>query len=243
MFPLLPLCLVAVATAAAPAKDSAPGPAARLRQALDETGDAVFENKSLVEVAAYFKGKFKAEVRFDAAAVMGQGVDPNAPVITSKVRDGKLRDGLKAALAATNLSFGVVGGALVIGPEEAVIQQQMRQRVSLDGEATTLSAVLKALADETGANIALDPRVEEKAKAAAVKLKLADVPLETAVRLAVDVAGYATVRMSNVLFVTSEERAEKLKAVADPPAAATAVTPAFPALPPRAGDPPPVAPR
>ena len=177
-------------------------------------------------------------MRYDNATMMGLGLDPSAPTFTVKVREGKFRDGLKAALASANLAYGIVGGAVFIGPEETVIQQQMRQRVSVDGEATTLSALLKALADETGANLVLDPRIEDKAKQAAVKLKLTDVPLETAVRLIVEVAGFGTVRMNNVLFVTSEERAEKLKAVADGPTPVAAVTPTFPLLPPRgAGDP------
>ncbi|QEL14878.1 hypothetical protein [Limnoglobus roseus] len=232
LLPALAFGLLAGTLSAAPVKDSAPTPGAKLRQALDETGDVVFEGKTLAEVAAFFKNKVKAEVRYDTAAMMGLGIDPNAPTFAVKVRDGKIRDGLKAVLSPANLSYGVVGGAIFIGPEETVIQQQMRQRVNLDGEATTLSALLKSLADESGANVVLDPRIEENAKKAAIKLKLTDVPLETAVRLTAEVAGFGTVRMNNVLFVTSEERAERLKAVADGPTPIPAAPVPFPAVPP-----------
>ena len=220
-----------------PVKESAnAGPAAKLRLALDETGDVVFEGKTLTDVAAYFKSKLKAEVHFDQNALMALGIDPSAAMFTVKSRNAKIREGLKSVLASANLSYGIVGGNLYIGTEEMVIQQQMRQRVSLDGEPTSFSAVLKSLAGETGANLVLDPRIEEKAKNAAVKLKLDDVPLETAVRLTAEVAGFGAVRLSNVLFVTSEERAEKLKAIADPPTPLPQVFPNMHAdiLPPRA---------
>jgi type II secretory pathway component GspD/PulD (secretin) len=228
LFAALALGLVAVGRAQNP--PAAP-PAAKLRAALAETADVVFEDKSLVEVAEYFKNKLKAEVRYDPAVLAGLGIDPAAIQYTVKLRGGKVRDGLKAALAPANLSYAVVGGSIYVGPEEHVIHQQMRQRVSVDGEATTLSAVLKALADETGANVVVDPRVEAKAQQAAVKLKLDDVPLETAVRLVVEVAGFATVRMNNVLFVTTEERADRLRPVADPPTPAAVPVPAAGVLP------------
>ena len=48
-------------------------------------------------------------------------------------------------------------------------------------------------------------------------LKLDDVPLESAVRLMAEVADLSVVRMSNVLFVTTPERAEKLRPTADAP--------------------------
>jgi hypothetical protein len=212
-----------------------PKPAIKLREALDATGDVVFEDKSLIELAEYFKVKLKAEVRFDYTAIVATGLDPNAPIHTVKIRSGKVRDGIKTVLAPHNLFTANVGGTLFIGTEADVLARQMRQRVSVDGEATTLSAVLKSLADETGTNVTIDPRIASKAGTAAVKLKLDDVPLETAVRLTAEVAEFSVVRMNNVLFVTSEERAAKLAAVADPPTPVAAPpAPAFPFGPPPA---------
>jgi hypothetical protein len=191
--------------------------AAKLRQALDATGDVVFEEKSLIEVRDLLKAKLKADVIFDTAAIAATGLDPNLPTFTVKSRGAKVRDGIRAALAPQNLFFGIVAGNLFIGSEADVTTRQMRQRVSLDGEATTLGAVLKSLADETGVNLTLDPRVLAQQADPAVKLKLDDVPLETAVRLAAEVGGLAAVRMNNVLFVTTEERAAKLAPAVDPP--------------------------
>ena len=58
MFRLVIALLLSLAIgplSAAPVKDAPPAPGAKLRQALDETGDTVFEGKTLAEVAAYFK--------------------------------------------------------------------------------------------------------------------------------------------------------------------------------------------
>ena len=101
----------------------------------------------------------------------------------------------------------------------------MRQIVDLNGADRPLPAVLKGLADQTGANVVLDPRIAKKAADALVPLKLDDVPLETAVRLAAEVAGFRAVRMNNVLFITSEERAKVLREDADGP---TPTSPNFP---------------
>ena len=54
-------------------------------------------------------------------------------------------------------------------------------------------------------------------------LQLEDVPLETAVRLLARLAGLKPVRLDNVLFVTTEERADKLRPDATPSAAAVAI--------------------
>lgn len=191
---------------------------AKIRQALDSTVDVVLEERSLVEVAEYFQSKLKVDVSFDPHAVAMRGIDPNQALITVKQRGGKLGDGLKAALASQNLHYGIVAGRIFIGNESDVINRQLRQRVSLDGETASLSALVKSLADDTGANIVLDPRIANPAGKATVKLKLRDVPLETAVRLSAEVADFAVVRLNEVLFVTSEERAAKLMQIAEPPA-------------------------
>jgi hypothetical protein len=220
--------LVLLLATVAPLAAADPKPAAKLRLALDAVGDVAIEEKSLIEFCEYLKIKLKAEARFDNTAIVATGLDPNAPYFTVKARGVKVRDGIKTALAPHNLVCANVGGVLFIGTETDVITRQMRQRVGVDGEATTLSALLKSLADETGANVAIDPRIAAKADTAPVKLKLDDVPLETAVRLTAEVADFAVVRMNNVLFVTSEDRAAKLAAVADPPTPAAAPPAAFP---------------
>jgi hypothetical protein len=188
-----------------------PAPAAVARKALDEAGNVSFETKSLADVAAYFKSRTGVEVRFDPGALAAAGIDPAATPFSVKLRGVKYGDALRAVFAPYDLRCGVVGGAVVVSTDEGLTRRQMRQRVSLDPKGASLQAVLAALAEQTGANVVLDPRAKGKAAEAAVELRLDDVPLEAAVRLAAEVAGFRAVRLHNVLFVTTDERAEKLK--------------------------------
>ncbi len=86
----------------------------------------------------------------------------------------------------------------------------------MDCDGTAFATAAKQLAADTGANLVIDPRLADKANKT-ITLKLEDVPLETAVRLMAEVADLGTVRMSNVLFVTTTERAEKLRPSSDGP--------------------------
>ena len=204
----------AFAAAPAPKEDKEPA-GLRVKKALEESADVVFEKKSLDEIVSFYKNRLRIDVLIDPTA----GLDAAEPIFSIVARNGKYRDALRNVLATQGLHYAVVGGGVIIGTEESVLQRQMRQTVSLDANGTSLAAILKNYADETGANIVLDPRQAAAAEAAKVTLKLDDVPLETAVRLATEVGGLRVVRMSNVLFATSDTRAEKLRLDADGPVA------------------------
>ena len=209
---ILAACL---AFAPIPKGAGAESPAQKVKVALDEVGSVVIENKSLTDFVAYIKAKTRIDVILDNAVIGMMGMDPNSPTITVTVRDVKLREGLAQALAPLGLKIGAVGGAIVISSEEGLIARQMRQRVSISSGST--ASVLADLANRTGANVVLDPRQKKSIAEATSELELTDVTLETAVRLAAEVSGFRAVRMGNVLFVTSNERAEKLRADADGP--------------------------
>ena len=153
------------------------------------------------------------------------GMDSNSPTISVSVRDVKLREGLSQALAPLGLKIGAVGGTIFISTEEGLITRQMRQRVSISSGLA--GAVLADLANRTGANVVLDPRQKKSTAEAGCELELNDVTLETAVRLAAEVSGFRAVRMGNVLFVTSNERAEKLRADSDGPTLPLGAMPNF----------------
>jgi hypothetical protein len=212
------------ATTPALARAAAPAPAANAkttspmdsaRKALDEVGDMNYQNKSLNEVIGDLKDKAKLAVTLDPI-VYQFGLDPSQPTVSVNLKGVKLKDGLRQALAPFNLKCGLTKDGLFISTEEGLTTKQLRQRVSVDCDGTAFSAAIKQLAADNGANIVIDPRLKEKANAA-VTLKLDDVPLESAVRLLAEVADLGTVRMSNVLFVTTPERAEKLRPSADGP--------------------------
>lgn len=222
--------LLALSLSLAPTPKSAneATPAAKLKAALDEPGAVVIENKSLTDFVQYIKARIRSDVVLDQGHLAMMGIDPNSPMITVNSREGKLRDGFNAALAPLNLRLGIVGGTLVISTEDGLITKQMRQRVSVTPG--PIGTILADLASRTGANIVLDPRQKKKFGEAACELELSDVTLETAVRLCSEVSGFRTLRMGNVLFVTSEDRAKELRADADGPAPAGSAIPGFPSV-------------
>jgi hypothetical protein len=205
-----------------PAEEKTAGPAAKTKAALDEVGNFAVENKTLPDTLAYLKQRGKIDFRLDSTALAAMGTDPNHTAVTFALREVKLRDALAQALAPYHLHYGVVGGQVIVSTEEVVIAKQLRQRVSI--APGSIGSIVKQLADQTGANVVLDPRQKKFAAEAQSDLELTDVPLETAVRLAAEVAGMKAVRMGNVMFVTSEARGEKLRVDADGPTQPTVPT-------------------
>ncbi len=144
--------------------------------------------------------------------------NPDEMLVVVKARDSKLRNVLQTVAGQHGMTFGVVGDHIVVGTEEIVHMRQLRQRVNLSCQEQLLSRALHDLATHTGANVVLDPRVRKKADEFRVTLHLQDVPLETAVRVLAEMGELCAVRMGNVLFVTTEDRAEKLKSETEPAA-------------------------
>lgn len=234
-------CLAGVLSAApVPTKSADASPAAVARQTLDKKITLKAENKSLTEVVEMLREEAKVEVTLDTTALQQFGIDVNTPAVNCDLKDAKVRDAMKAVLGKYNLRCGVTADGLAVSTEEGLIARQLRHHVDVDATDQKLGELLKSMADQSGANVVFDTRPGKKMTDAAVTLKADDVPVETAVRLAAEIAGYSVVRMGNVLFVTTEERAVKLAAVADKPVAPTgpnAVLPVDPLV-----IPPPVAP-
>jgi hypothetical protein len=216
----LSLRLVAAAVLAAPlaAQAAAPAPAnpakaenplVAARKALNEVGDMNYQARTLNDVINDIKEKTKVPVLLDNS-VYNFGLDPNQPTVNVNLKQVKLKNGLEKVLAPYNLKFGLTKDGLYISTEDGLTTRQLRQRVSVDCDGTEFAAAIKELAAETGANIVVDPRLKDKAKAA-VTLKLDDVPLETAVRLMAEVTDLRAVRSSNVLFVTLPEKAKDFR--------------------------------
>lgn len=219
--------MAAQAAAPVPAGNKTENPMAAARKALDEVGDMNYQAKTLNDVITDLKEKTRVPVVLDNQ-VYNFGLDPNQPIINVNLKQVKLKEGLRAALAPFNLKYGLTSEGLFISTEDGVITKQLRQRVSLDCDGTEFGAAVKQLAIDTGANVVVDPRLGDKSKKP-VTLKLDDVPLETAVRLLAEVADLRAVRSSNVLFVTTVEKAKDFRD--DGPTSPSQINPFFPGIP------------
>ena len=213
----LPLAwaLTAAVSTAAPATKEEPrprkeSPAEILRKALNLTVSLELNEQPLATALAQIAEQNKVNIVLDRTFIGNMGIDPDSTNINLKVKDVKLRTALRALLTPHNLGFAVVGDMILVSTEENALHRQMRQRIRVDYEGVPLNKALRELAREYAVNILIDPRQAKKASDA-VSLQLDDVPLETAVRLMSEMAGLKPVKMANVLFVTSEERADKLK--------------------------------
>lgn len=201
-------------------KDSS---AEAVRKALDAPISLEVGDQPLAGVLSQLSELAKVSIVYDrtSLAMIGDGTDP---IVTLRAKDMKLRSALRSVTAQNGLSFGVVGDFILVSGEETVWQRQVRQRVSVDWDDVQFAKALKDLAKETATNLVLDPRQAKKAADMRVSMKLDDVPLETAVRLMAEMAGLKPARMGNVLFVTSEERADRLKDAEHP------TSPTFPGI-------------
>jgi hypothetical protein len=227
VFALVPAVIQAAAPVApAPAPTKTDNPMTAARKALDEVGDVQYQARALQDVITELKDRTKVPIILDNS-IFQFGLDPTQPTVNVNLKQVKLRDGLKSILAPYNLKFGLTAEGLFISTEDGVIVRQLRQRVSLDCDGTAFGLAAKQLAADTGANVVIDPRLGEKSNKA-VHLKLDDVPLETAIRLLAEVADLRAVRMSNVLFVTTPEKADKLRPDADGPTAPSPINPLMP---------------
>jgi hypothetical protein len=75
----------------------------------------------------------------------------------------------------------------------------------------TLAKALRQLADASGYNLVVDVRVADKAKTV-VSARLANVPVDTAVRVLADMADLGVVRLDNLFYVTDRDNAARIRA-------------------------------
>jgi hypothetical protein len=218
-----PVCLVILLTCLASpagAVDSET-PAEKLRKALGQVRELQIHNQPLEAAVNQLREQTGINFVLDRAAV---SVGPSALLnaLPQGLSSGDIRrfsapeeslpvrSALMKMLRGHNLTHVLVGDTVLITSTEKAFDRQLEQAVSVHVQAKPLTAVLEQLGRETGANLLLDPRTAKQA-ATTLSLDLDEVPLETAVELLADEAGLRMVRRSNVLYVTSEARAEKLQ--------------------------------
>jgi len=183
-----------------------------IRRLLDSKVNLEFSGTNLTAAVAQLSEDYRVNFVLDKAAVTAMGFDPNDLPVESKLKDVKLRTGLRTMMGQYGLSFAVVGDSILITTEEMGVYRQLNQRVNVDCTEVPLNKALKELALNSGVNIVIDPKsIKNKAGEAAVSLTVDDAPLEAVVRLMCDMANLKPVRMGNIIYVTAEDRADKLK--------------------------------
>jgi type II secretory pathway component GspD/PulD (secretin) len=197
-----------------PAKEAPKAPAAaeKIRKTLDQILLLDYEGQSLEEAMRHLKEKTQIHFMVDQFALQNMGIPVGeVPMQVSLKGNGiKVRQALQRMLNPYGLTYVVLDDGVLVTTEDFGIQRQMRQRTPVDVKDVPLHKALRDLAKQTGVNLVIDPRVMKQAQAS-VSLEVEDATVETAMRLLAELGDLKAVRMGNVLFVTNDARAEKIR--------------------------------
>lgn len=193
-----------------PATKTADSPAEKVRKDLEKPVTVDLAEQPLNLAMNQLRETTKVNIVVDRNTLNQMGIDPDSLPVTENLKDVKLRTALRQILAKHNLSFAVVGDSVLVSTDDMCMHRQMRQRVQVDFEKAELATALRKLAKETGTNVLIDPKVVKEA-ATPVTMQLDDVPYEMAVKLMTEMAGLKAIRLGNVLFVCSKEKAAEMR--------------------------------
>ncbi len=198
----------------------------KLRANLDKNVTLDFSGQSLTEVLNHFRDKTGITLHVDQVALMQIGIDmgggipggffppggaaPMQPQLQLKATNEKASQVLRKLLNSHQLTYILFEDAVLVTTEEIALMRQMRQRVSVDLDEVPFNKAVRSLAKSHGINLVIDPKVAKQAEAP-VSLQLESTGLETAVRLLAELANLKSVRMGNVMFITTPEKAEKIR--------------------------------
>jgi hypothetical protein len=188
----------------------------KIRAGLDKAITIDYNGQSLVEALNKVRDKSGIAINLDPTLFVqmqigfnGPGGDPQ-PQIQIRATNEKASQVLRKFLNVHQLTYVVFEDSILITTEEMAVIRQYRQRVSVDLDEVPLKKALRDLAKNHGINLVIDPKVSKQAETP-VSLQLENTGIETALRLLAELAGLKAVRMGNVMFVTSEETAKKIR--------------------------------
>lgn len=184
----------------------------RLRQGLDKIVTVDYTGQSLSEALNHLRDKTGLAITIDQNTVLQLGVNPddNVGQVQIKATSEKASQVLRKMLMPYGLTYVVFEDAVLITTEEMAIVRQMRQRVSVDLEDVPFRKAIRELARAHGINVVLDPKVMKQVDTP-VSLQIDNTGVETTIRLLAELASLKAVRMGNVMFVTSEDKARKIR--------------------------------
>ncbi len=198
--------------------DTKPAAADKIRQGLDKSITIDYTGQSLAEALNHFREKIGLPINIEPIAMMQAGQaafpdlgEPMAPQVTIKGTNEKASQILRRTLSAHRLTYIVIDDAVLVTSEDAAVMRQMRQRVSVDLDQVPLKKAVRDLAKSKGINLVIDPLVMRDADTP-VSLQLDNTGIETTLRLLAELAYVKAVRMGNVVFITSEDKAKKIQA-------------------------------
>jgi type II secretory pathway component GspD/PulD (secretin) len=192
---------------------SAPAPISKIRAGLDKTVTIDFTGQSLADALNHFRDKTGVPINIDPIMFVQMGLNPNDPMggqVTIKGTNEKASQILRRTLSAQRLGYVILEDGVLVTSEDGAVMRQMRQRVSVDLDEVPLKKAVRDLAKNHGINLVIDPRVTKEADAP-VSLQLDNTGIETALRLLAEMAQLKAVRMGNVVFITDETKAKKIR--------------------------------
>src|SRR5262249_50259616 len=130
--------------------------AEKLRKELDQNLTIEIPNTTLAQALETLREHTKLNLVFDRVTAQSIGIDENSMQVNLKVKDVKVRTGLRTLLGQIGLTHVIVGDIVLITTEEMAQYRQMKQRVTIDMEKISLTQALKQLSKETAVNIMLD---------------------------------------------------------------------------------------
>lgn len=138
-----------------------------------------------------------------------------APIRFPVVVDVPLREVLRALCEQVQGAAIQTGTELWVVPKGQASARQLKQSVDVTFNKKALDEALKEISDQTGFNIVLDEERANNVKETArmpVTARLRSVSLEAAVRILANMAGLTVYATDKVLYVTTHENAEDLRA-------------------------------
>jgi hypothetical protein len=206
----------ALSHAAVCGQDKAAFTAEKLRQGLDKTITVDYAGQSLADVLKHIQEKTGVPIDLDPAAATNMGGDPNVPPggapiqIKIKATNEKASQVLRKLLNVHGLSYVILEDGVFVSYYLDNVERQYMQFVSVTVENVPFKKAVHDLAKKHGINLLIDPKMIKQADAS-VSLELDNASLETAIRMLAELADLKTARMGNVMFITSEERAKKIR--------------------------------
>jgi hypothetical protein len=183
-----------------------------IRKAMERTGKFEFSDVNLGGVLKTLSEEYKINIVLDRSVIQQMGFEPEIMNVDLKMKEGKLRNALRAIVGQYNLTYAIVGDSLLVTTEEMAVYRQLKQRINVDYDSVPFNKAIKELATKYSVSVVVDPKVvKSKTAENPVTLTVDDVPFEAAVRLMCEMAELKPARMGNVIYVTTEARADRLK--------------------------------